>query len=1360
MKKVLFLYITNAIQHLLRKNSTEPFETCSQYTKDRSSAPENQKNTSSGRALFTAIFTCAAALLPVTANLPASAQYADRAEASYTPTPTATPTLTPEPTETQTPDEYIMPKIFVPTNTPESGQPTVIIPWDSCKDSQNPQKCDLPDARLEDGVGSDTLSELHVNLKEAFSFTGTYGNIYQNTCDEAECHMIDFNSQKPSIDMAVVYDTSSGSTGINAENTLTTLESVALNSSSGQNVTAYLLNTSVDLFNTQSNAVITAKVFDVVQTGGEAAINVFGDASIKAAPPKEGTNTKADQIKANTVELAAKGGKINVNAGAVKTDVSNAATITAEGVKITAENNTENNTTGQATFTSGRQWYYHVNKWERKGEETLVVDSQYLDISNNPLAFEVTPEVIENSNSYNQEKFKSDYSYGEETYDIYFLKNASTGEVLYAAQNGDTFYKAIMTAGTYKQCEPAYPGDITVSAVGETVTAYGAHLTTEAAENKIRFETTNGGGIRVSADGSGGKAYGLYTESAGGAIDALIEGSITESGITGASLGDTAGIAISGEGGLVNIQVGVVPAEPPVGTKEIKVSGDQVGVYDKSGNNQEKNVVVFGTINGSTAPILLKTANDSSFTLAAWAIQPENDHVAFTKENETLTPDTAFEERIRYILLADPSLPDTVIIESDGTGEARAITESGNTETIQRYCESGFSDGFGHNLRDEQDNFYIQNRKENTKTYYWANAGDTVTVKSNEEGYHITEAYWREGKDDAAKMDCSAGICSFTVPMGGGVWIHDIKLEENTAVTVRAKDQTVRVGGEIDKRIDQAELIGAQAGHVLSAVKLTASNTSAATDNGTITPTEAEIKDGSGNDVTNLYNISYQDGKLTVKDPLTVRVAFEVKNGAWDDGTKTEKTVTLTGYPEDGSLKLKETDIPAAGTRPDAGYKIEGSWDPVPVPGTTLTQNTTFVYTYEELITDNYTAFAGENQDHEKGSDQDVIFIIERVENDEETYSRFRNRIQLRRESSGETKEVAPENYDVLEGSLIIKLHADFVNTLPPDNYTLRVFFEDGICEIRFAISEESPYKLQIQFTNSRNNGAKGTPEGFRYLPLVVKISIAKNGQILTESKLWPLNLDGSMDNEKITMNVSFDREIPDPAGGAYTITISVQPETITLGSKVYRLSAEAGLTFGGGMNVSLFWDDGSREERNTMAFYPLLYERFELPATGFSSTHPGLLTELRNVPDYKAVRMSLQIPALDVETELVRIPLTENSWEVQHLGERAGVMEGFSLPGQGCSLIAAHNTLSDAEYGPFALLSTLETNDLITVNGENGLMQTFRVYANELLVPDDFEKLAAIAGQEENSLVLITCENESAEGGYLHRRAVFARPL
>ena len=33
-------------------------------------------------------------------------------------------------------------------------------------------------------------------------------------------------------------------------------------------------------------------------------------------------------------------------------------------------------------------------------------------------------------------------------------------------------------------------------------------------------------------------------------------------------------------------------------------------------------------------------------------------------------------------------------------------------------------------------------------------------------------------------------------------------------------------------------------------------------------------------------------------------------------------------------------------------------------------------------------------------------------------------------------------------------------------------------------------------------------------------------------------------------------------------------------------------------------------------------------------------------------------------------------------------------------------------------------------------------------------------AGRAENTLVLLTCENESAEGGYLSRRVVFAEPV
>ena len=135
---------------------------------------------------------------------------------------------------------------------------------------------------------------------------------------------------------------------------------------------------------------------------------------------------------------------------------------------------------------------------------------------------------------------------------------------------------------------------------------------------------------------------------------------------------------------------------------------------------------------------------------------------------------------------------------------------------------------------------------------------------------------------------------------------------------------------------------------------------------------------------------------------------------------------------------------------------------------------------------------------------------------------------------------------------------------------------------------------------------------------------------------------------------------------------------------------------------------------------------------------------------------MHLMLPTLDRDVELVTMPREGNSWAAAWLGADAGILEGSALPGEGVSLIAGHNTLNDTDYGPFALLSTLEVNDTVMVREESGALKLFRVYANELLEPDDMERLSALAGDD--ALVLLTCENESPSGTYLNRRAVFAR--
>lgn len=161
------------------------------------------------------------------------------------------------------------------------------------------------------------------------------------------------------------------------------------------------------------------------------------------------------------------------------------------------------------------------------------------------------------------------------------------------------------------------------------------------------------------------------------------------------------------------------------------------------------------------------------------------------------------------------------------------------------------------------------------------------------------------------------------------------------------------------------------------------------------------------------------------------------------------------------------------------------------------------------------------------------------------------------------------------------------------------------------------------------------------------------------------------------------------------------------------------------------------------------------LPATGFSALRPEALAEQPKELRYEPVRMRLMLPTLDLDLSLVTVPRQENSWAVAWLGDSAGILEGSSLPGKGLSIIAAHNTLNDTAYGPFALLGTLEPEDLIAAVAEDGTLSFFRVYANELLAPDDMESIAALA--EENGLVLVTCENESPEGGYLNRRVIFA---
>ena len=77
----------------------------------------------------------------------------------------------------------------------------------------------------------------------------------------------------------------------------------------------------------------------------------------------------------------------------------------------------------------------------------------------------------------------------------------------------------------------------------------------------------------------------------------------------------------------------------------------------------------------------------------------------------------------------------------------------------------------------------------------------------------------------------------------------------------------------------------------------------------------------------------------------SVTVTFKVVNGSWNDDTKADKTVTLTGNIGT-SLYLSAGDIPDVGNKPDTGYKKKGSWDKTPDTTTAITSDTTYTFTY------------------------------------------------------------------------------------------------------------------------------------------------------------------------------------------------------------------------------------------------------------------------------------------------------------------------------------------------------------------------------------------------------------------------------
>ena len=165
-----------------------------------------------------------------------------------------------------------------------------------------------------------------------------------------------------------------------------------------------------------------------------------------------------------------------------------------------------------------------------------------------------------------------------------------------------------------------------------------------------------------------------------------------------------------------------------------------------------------------------------------------------------------------------------------------------------------------------------------------------------------------------------------------------------------------------------------------------------------------------------------------------------------------------------------------------------------------------------------------------------------------------------------------------------------------------------------------------------------------------------------------------------------------------------------------------------------------------------------ELPATGFSARHFTQLKERPRELVYGSTGFMLQIPTLDIAEPILTVPVENESYPVEWLGSQVGLLDGSSLPGEGVTVLTGHNHLNTTEVGPFLFIGTMNEGDRIMVNDADNSMLIYEVYGNHKVSSDGFSSIADEI--HKNALILITCEDESMDGGYLNRRVILAEPL
>ena len=150
--------------------------------------------------------------------------------------------------------------------------------------------------------------------------------------------------------------------------------------------------------------------------------------------------------------------------------------------------------------------------------------------------------------------------------------------------------------------------------------------------------------------------------------------------------------------------------------------------------------------------------------------------------------------------------------------------------------------------------------------------------------------------------------------------------------------------------------------------------------------------------------------------------------------------------------------------------------------------------------------------------------------------------------------------------------------------------------------------------------------------------------------------------------------------------------------------------------------------------------EEPELPKTGFRPGETTHLNFLNKVEYQNSGMMSLQIPTLNTNVEIVGVPFEENKWDVEWLGDKAGYLVGTSYPTWiGNTVLTGHVYNQFGEPGIFSDLEKLIYGDQVKILAWRQVY-TYEVRYSEIVFPENTRPLEKVEDGHD-WLTLVTCK-------------------